>query len=228
MYNPRYPSSLLKHRNSILHDLSVYSQYISFKEFVQCYYPYTSDECPGVNIHVSFHDPLLLDDNVEALNRILDEGVNINCLNYKGNTPLVHAIINNGKLKRLYRCDLPNYVFERPDRNLTLIKFLLNNGADVNIKNNNAHTALHIACEDGNLTIVRLLIVTGADVNSLTHKRNTPLHNATCRGHVHIVKELLECGALTNIRNVNGHTVANLATNEQIAEALQPRVKNAY
>ena len=60
-----------------------------------------------------------------------------------------------------------------------MVKFLIENGADINIKNNNGDTVLHeaVLIKD-NLEVVKLLIENGADINIKNNNGDTVLHYA--------------------------------------------------
>lgn len=115
-------------------------------------------------------------------------------------------------------------------------KYLVDVGANVNIKNNAGKMPLHIACKNGNETIVRyliahgadakgfplteamnlndeiikLLIDRGADVNSKDHLDNTPLCKAYKNNNKAIVKYLLERNADANVK-LHGETLLSKA-----------------
>jgi len=54
------------------------------------------------------------------------------------------------------------------------VKRLINNNADINIKNIDGDTPLTIACYFNNINIVKLLIDNGADVNVENNDNETP------------------------------------------------------
>jgi ankyrin repeat protein len=51
-------------------------------------------------------------------------------------------------------------------RNEAVVNLLLEKEADVDVKNCDGWTALHMAAESGHQTVVRLLLVRGADVDA--------------------------------------------------------------
>jgi ankyrin repeat protein len=88
--------------------------------------------------------------------------------------------------------------------NLKKVIDLLENGADVNAKNNDGYTALMTASREGHKEIVELLIKNGADVNVKNNDGGTALMYASSKGHKEIVELLIKNGADVNAKNNNG------------------------
>lgn len=63
-------------------------------------------------------------------------------------------------------------------RDGTIVKMLLENGADVNSKDYCGMTALHVAASRGHEAAVRLLLENGADINAQDGRHSSPLHLA--------------------------------------------------
>lgn len=57
----------------------------------------------------------------------------------------------------------------------------------------NGTMALHAAAKNGNVSIIQILLSNGAEVNYCDNECRTPLHIAVQAGNVHAVKHLLEC-----------------------------------
>ena len=108
-----------------------------------------------------------------------DENVNENADKY-GRTPLHYAI------------NFDNY---------ENVKLLLDNGADVNAKDNEGKTPLYWAVEMGKYEIVKLLLEHGADVDIKDNDGHTPLHFAIDNYKCEIANFLLDYVADVNARN---------------------------
>ncbi|KAI9883086.1 MAG: hypothetical protein M1823_005158 [Watsoniomyces obsoletus] len=120
----------------------------------------------------------------KAVERLLDQGVPVNfCDDDRGSA--LHVSIKSG--------------------NMDLVRLLLEEGADVNLRPGGAHgisTALHLAIDQGSLELVRLLIQHGADVEAVDDCRGTPLGAARINGR----KDMLTCS--TRKRDAPGSETA--------------------
>lgn len=74
-------------------------------------------------------------------------------------------------------------------------RFLLQEGASVNMRNNAEATSLHYACRSGNLEMVSLLIDAGADINVVDRTGLSPLLEACKKGKKEVAALLRERGA---------------------------------
>jgi ankyrin repeat protein len=75
------------------------------------------------------------------------------------------------------------------------LELLTGRGADVNAKDPNSLTPLHIAVRDGQRLLTKRLIDLGADVNAADNDGRTPLSIATENGNRHIIDLLVRFGA---------------------------------
>lgn len=98
---------------------------------------------------------------------------------------------------------------------LTLLRLLLDSGADVHPKKDNELSALYKAAEAGHLAIVLELLDHGADPNWQVVKTGvagqTALFRAAEAGHLAVVTTLLARGADPNLLAKNGQTALYLA-----------------
>ena len=92
---------------------------------------------------------------------------------------------------------------------LEVVKFLIENGADIHVKSNQRLTCLHYAVISGECEILKFLLDNGANVNENgINEMNgtTALQLAVQQGHLNMVKLLIENGA-----KLNGHTECRIA-----------------
>jgi ankyrin repeat protein len=90
--------------------------------------------------------------------------------------------------------------------NLKGAEAAIENGADVNIKNDFGKTPLaitsDITSDKGNIELAKMLISRGADVNSKDRWGVSPLDITSHKGNIELAKLLIENGADVNIKNI--------------------------
>ena len=94
------------------------------------------------------------------------------------------------------------------------VKFLLANGANVNVTDNMKWTALHHAVTSGGVEVSKLLVENGADINAKTFNSATVLMRAVQGSDSKVVSFLLENGAGGKkifAENKKGKTVMDIA-----------------
>lgn len=101
------------------------------------------------------------------------------------------------------------------------IKLLLEEGAGVNVKNENGWTPLHWATRNGHADAVRVLLDKGAHMNAKNNCGSTPLHLASHLGRVEVAYVLLDRGADLNTKNDSGKTPLDVADNVNTEMALR-------
>jgi len=90
--------------------------------------------------------------------------------------------------------------------------FLIKKGADVNYKDKNGETSLHLAAAYGKVMIAELFIEKGANVNAACTAGWTPLHQAAMKGKKEIAALLIRKGALINAEDSSGNTPLHCAS----------------
>jgi len=133
---------------------------------------------------------------------LIEHGANINCkVKIDDNgicTPLTLACKNNSK---------------------SIIKCLLEHGADINKRDGNNMTPLGVACEQENENLVKYLLEHGANINCKVkindHEICTPLTLVCKNNNKSIIKCLLEHGADINKRDGNNMTPLGVACEQE-------------
>lgn len=94
------------------------------------------------------------------MERLLSEGVNVNCADEKKRTALHFASCKG-------------------DRNV--LQLLLSHGANVNVRDCNNNTPLHLAACTNHIDIITLLLRAGTDLTARDNNNRLPLHYALSR-----------------------------------------------
>lgn len=97
------------------------------------------------------------------------------------------------------------------DHGGNVIHGLLENGANVAVKDSYEWTPLHKAAESGRETVVRLLLRKGADVSAKENIGRTPLHWAAENGYEAVARLLIEKGAEVSAEDSIGRTALHRA-----------------
>ena len=107
-------------------------------------------------------------------------------------------------------------------RNVSAVRALLQQGADVNAAQGDGMTPLHWAASHGDLELAKMLLVAGANVRATTRINGyTPLFFAAREGNAAVVAALLEAGADAKAVSVTGSTPVMLAAGAGNVEAVQ-------
>jgi len=78
--------------------------------------------------------------------------------------------------------------------------------ADVNSKNEEGWTALHLATNEGHFAVAAFLLESGADIEGRNKQLKTSLHIACCRGDIRTVKLLVQHKADLAAQDIEGNT----------------------
>lgn len=95
---------------------------------------------------------------------------------------------------------------------LSIVKLLIQHGANVNHQTQTDSTPLRAACFEGRLDVVEYLVSHGADLNIANAFNNTCLMIASFKGHTSVVEFLLKNGALVNERAMCQATALHYAS----------------
>jgi len=78
---------------------------------------------------------------------------------------------------------------------LSIIKVLLDAGANINVQANGGWSPIWLSSSNGHISIVRELIRRGANLNIPNNTGHMPIDAAVYDGHIDVVKELVAAGA---------------------------------
>ena len=169
----------------------------------------------GANINASDHDGLtpLRYAGYALMKLLLDRGASVDAVDCHGRTTLYYSIEKG-------REDEVVLLLERgahlegalhcavSQRDLGLVRILLDAGAKVDAVDPNGWQPLHVAITKRHPDIVRLLIARDAHVDALTadQYQQSALHLAVMDGDVEMSRLLLDEGACIEDRDVDGKT----------------------
>ena len=102
--------------------------------------------------------------------------------------------------------------------NFDAVQKLLQNGADVDVRNADGKTALQLAQDDD---IADLLIEYDSDVNVCDENGDSLLHHAVRSGKMYKIKLLIAFGADVNAKNKKQETPIVCTTNQEIKDVLK-------
>jgi len=94
-----------------------------------------------------------------------------------------------------------------------VVDLLLTNGADINAKNNDGVSPIHVAVYP---RMAAYLITKGADINLPSSNGDTPLHTFAAEAEgLDVMEVLLKAGANPNIKNKQGELPIDIATSRE-------------
>ena len=146
---------------------------------------------------------------LKLVQMLVNHGANVNvnaAEDGQGQTPLHRALEANLN------------GFTRKDR-FDIVQLFVEHDADVNARDENHKTPLHLASHSLELGLVRILLDHGTNINAEDNWGRTPLHlvletQGRCNvDRFSIAQSLVKCGAETNARDERGQTPLHLAPN---------------
>ncbi|WP_447933180.1 ankyrin repeat domain-containing protein [Wolbachia endosymbiont of Dactylopius coccus] len=124
----------------------------------------------------------------------------------------------NGEFKRKFQensCSVNDceelLLYASGRNNVSIVRYLIVEGASVNAKVESGVTPLHIAVENSHKDVVEILLKKGAEVNAEADRGFTPLHIAVENSHKDVVEILLKKGAEVNAEADRGCTPLYMA-----------------
>ncbi|XP_063103094.1 unconventional myosin-XVI isoform X3 [Cavia porcellus] len=168
-------------------------------------------------------------DNPDIVLLLVLAGANVLLQDVNGNIPLDYATEGTESSSILLAyldengvdpASLRQLKLQRPMSMLTDVRHFLSSGGNVNEKNEEGVTLLHMACASGYKEVALLLLEHGGDLNVPDNQYWTPLHLAAKYGQTNLVKLLLTHQANPKLMNCNEEKPSDIAASEFIEEML--------
>ncbi|MEO5970608.1 MAG: ankyrin repeat domain-containing protein [Bdellovibrionia bacterium] len=121
----------------------------------------------------------------------------------QGNTKLIKEFYGHPDLKKAHSDILIDAAGEGKTK---LVHTLIQNGADLEAKDQNGANALHVSANLGKTTVVKALLKAGANKEAKDKEGDTPILRAAMMGQKKTVKVLIENGANINAQGSEGET----------------------
>lgn len=96
------------------------------------------------------------------------------------------------------------------DNNLSQVKVLLEQGADIDYQNRYGRTSLHLSLLNADIRCLQYLLVQQPNVNQQDFFGLTPMHIAVCHNKSEAIKFLLDKNPDTSIKDNLGRTVFDI------------------
>lgn len=115
------------------------------------------------------------ENHIDKVRAFIQNGVDVNARDVFGNNTGLHWAASLGLAE--------------------MARLLIDNGADLDIRNNDGNTPLHWAAGEGRKELVVILIAHGADINARSKSGWTPLRWAEAQSQKEIARILMAAGA---------------------------------
>jgi ankyrin repeat protein len=170
-------------------------------------------------------------DNEEALKRLVTYGLNLDKQDQNGSTPLHAALASYSETSALYLISqgadvsikqksgrTALHIACQNNADTTVVKSLIEHGADVLEVDNEGQSALHEASASASAVHVRLLLDNGAEVDKQASNHNRPLHMAIANDQQEIAMMLILAGASHDLPGETDHTPLHVAAMRDLLE----------
>ena len=168
----------------------------------------------------------ILSANVKSVSKLVKEVTHIDARDKRGKT-FLHYAVEDAHNKVIHTENYFTYVnrktgykniskdyVEKMQRSLNkIISILINEGADVNARDNRGTPIIYSAASTNNPRAISILERAGADVNSISvHNNGTAIHIASHYGWDDVIDRLIEYGAAADRKDAQGETPLHKAS----------------
>ncbi|MFM2200354.1 MAG: hypothetical protein RL769_409 [Pseudomonadota bacterium] len=148
-------------------------------------------------------------------------------INFPDDRGQVQSIeLNFNAISNIYNFQNHLLMIALQNDNLNVVKKLIENGVDINLKDGYGNTALILASQRGHLEVVKELIKNGADINLQSYIGYSALIYASSFNHLEIVKELIKNGADVDLFDSGEETALMHASQNGHPEVVNELLKN--
>ncbi|KAK6827461.1 serine/threonine-protein kinase ripk4 [Apiospora arundinis] len=172
--------------------------------------------------------------DLEIATLLINHGAYVNIVNnfgwgplsiaqFEGNHDMVRLLVDRGAdyNHHLYWYGLTHLHVAARVGELELVRFLINDGAEVNVQATKRKTPLHDAVYFGQLEITKYLVNHGADIDAQTTQGKTPLYYAIRSMELEIAEYLVNHGADINVQSVKGESPLSLTQKSNIGKMVR-------
>ena len=182
----------------------------------------------------------ILSINIDSVKKLIGEITHIDARDIEGKTFLHHAVedahnqiisdknysVSQNK-EFLHKGISRNYARQMQNDLNCIISILVDEGADVNAKDNRGTPIIYSAASVNNPKAIYILETSGADVNSIAnHNNGTAIHIASYSGWDDVVEKLMEHGAKVHSRDSRGETPLHMAAASGWASTIEKLIEH--
>lgn len=166
------------------------------------------------------HFAVLANDTAKT-QRLIASGMDVNSLDYEGQTPLhLAAGVKSRNMSSFDYEDETLLHAADGAKGMDAAKLLIAAGAIINAQNPAGETPLACAVFQNNDEAVKFFLAQNANPNIGNNEGQTPLHLAAEKGNIKIAQELLTAKARPDLPDHYGKTALDLAADEEISRLM--------
>ena len=182
--------------------------------------------------NILFHVVLNGIESEDLFCRLVEKGLNINCIDTNGDTILHHLVKDIIKKKNNLTYDNVKDLEKdkiKIKQLIELIPTILESGLDITVCNKQNETILSLPTKDKCIDILNILFECDIDINILDNDKNTALSTIVTRGldYSEVTRLFLDFGANPNIENNDGKTTIEKLIDATLITKNNKRVKSS-